>query len=333
LRYTGWFDRSRAEAARFAWPGTLISAEFTGTSVKAKLSETQTLDQIRDFDRIMVRIDDEAPKTFTLAEGLHVYPLARGLQNGRHRLSIWKRTEPAVGVITFHGLLLDPGASLSPVPRPERRILFVGDSITAGYGNEGSGPFCPWTASQENSHETWGAHAARELEAEFVAMAWSGKGVTRNCGGPDPLTMPQIYERVIPTEEASPVIPHEAADAVVINLGTNDWCRGLPDQGTFVREYEKLVQALRKRHPKALIVLGLGPMLADDHPPQARTLTRSWLDTVKQARAAQGDANVELIELWYDPAEGVGCDYHPNVRTHARLGRELAALLRTRLGW
>jgi lysophospholipase L1-like esterase len=335
IRYVGWFDTRTPRAPRFAWPGTQVTAQFTGTSLRVRLTDTPIEDDTREVDWITAVIDDQRPRTFALAEGPHVYPLATNLPNGPHRVVIWKRTESEVGVITFHGFELDPDGVLTTVSKvPQRRIVFIGDSITAGYGNEGSDPTCRWSATRENNYETYGAIAARQLGADYVAMAWSGKGLTRNYEARDRLTLPEIYDRVIPTENDSPRIPNVPADVVVVNIGTNDFFQGLPDEGAFRRSYLDLLRSLRQRFPTALFVLGLGPMLADDYPqPNARTLMRRWIEAARKARAESGDTKLEFTELWIDPTEGVGCDFHPSIKTHTRLGRELVDLLRARLRW
>jgi lysophospholipase L1-like esterase len=332
LRYVGWFDRELSYSVRFSWPGSQIHAQFTGSSVRARLADAPVEDAIRELDRVTVLIDDRPPKTFVLAEGVHEYPLANDLPAGTHRLVIWKRTEAEVGVISFQGLTLEAGASLVQDARPSpRRIAVIGDSISAGYGNEGREPTCPWSAGSENNYETYGAHAARLLAADYVAMAWSGKGLTRNFDARDLRTLPELWDRIIPSEDHSARIARTPFDAVVVNLGTNDVFRGLPDAASFVASYSAWLRALRERFPGALFVLALGPMLADDHPqPNARTLMRGWLGAAREARAEAGDARLDFIEFWFDPVEGAGCDFHPNLKTHARLGRELAEFIRAR---
>ena len=42
-------------------------------------------------------------------------------------------------------------------------MVFIGDSITAGYGNEGPDSGCHWSAELEDNFRTFGAYAAREL--------------------------------------------------------------------------------------------------------------------------------------------------------------------------
>ncbi len=335
--YTGRFDTQKPDAPRCSWPGSQIEARFTGTSLRALLTDTPVEDELRELDRIVVIIDDGKPKTFALAEGQHVYPLATQLPPGEHQLLIWKRTEGDVGVITFEGFVLDRAATLAkPRPRPSRHLEFVGDSITTGYGDEGRDTSCHGNAAVENNYVTYGAVAARELHASYTAIAYSGKGLTRNYQPGDHETFPSLYERVIASEpELHPVALWQSEpDAVIVNLGTNDFFAGVPDANALRRAHFDLLKKLRARYPKALLVTLLGPMLADDYPqPKARSLSRKWLRENDAQWHKQVDDNLDFLELWFDPAEGAGCDFHPNEKTHARLGRELAALLRTRLDW
>lgn len=335
LRYTGWFDRRKPDAVRFAWPASHLEAAFTGTSLRVDLTDTPAEDETRETDFMTVVVDGSNPRTVPLKEGRNSYTLATSLSSGTHRVLLWKRTETEVGTVTLHGFELDTGASLVALPRASgRRIVAIGDSITAGYGNEGPNAQCHWSAATENSHATYGAVAARELDAEYVAMAWSGKGLTRNYEARDPLTMLELYDRVIPNEDDSPRLPRVDAQAVVINLGTNDFFQGTPKARQFIDTYLRLIGLVRERWPAAQLVLAIGPMLADDYPqPRALSHLRAWVKTVIAQRRAAGDKAIELMEVWTDPAEGVGCDFHPNLETHARLGQQLAAHLRDRLDW
>jgi lysophospholipase L1-like esterase len=335
IRYGGFVDRTDPDAPRLAWSGTHIEARFTGTTLLAQFSSAPVDPEVPETDFISVIIDGQPPKVFKLFEGEHWYPLANELAPGMHRVLIWKRTECGVGVTTFHGFMLADGAKLGPpLPSPARRMLFIGDSITAGFGNEGPNPECGWSAELENSYLTYGAFAARALGAQYIGQAWSGKGILRNGDEADvELILPNVYDRVIPSEPSSPKIPQLPVDVVVLNLGTNDFAPGNPGKAAMVGAFDSTLDTLRERYPKALIVLMLGPMLSDEPHLKARTLMRTWLTEIRDARHAAGDANVELFEAWTDPAEGVGCAYHPNVKTHARIGAELTALVKQRFGW
>lgn len=335
VSFIGRFDLRDSEAPRCAWPGSQITARFSGPWIRATLTDSPADGDSRETDWIAVLVDDAPPRAFKLSEGRHVYPLATGLGAGEHDITIWKRTEAAVGTITFHGFKVAIGEHLMATKAGTRHIEIVGDSISVGYGNEGPDAWCRASARRENNHQTYGAVAARALNASYTAIAWSGKGVTRNFDPTDPLTLPLAYARVIPTEDDSPLAGIDPVpSAYVVNLGTNDMFAGVADSGDFRRDYLGLLKALRVRAPHALIVLALGPMLFDD-PPRSmqRSIMRGWLSQIENEWRTAVDNRIASIELWTDPAEGIGCDSHPNVRTHQRFGDELATLLREHLGW
>merc|ERR1711937_462476 len=89
------------------------------------------------------------------------YIFATGLTKDAHEIRIMKTTEPewndrepSPNWVTFHGLRLDAGSIIAPsAPRRQRRIEFIGDSITAGYCNlcQGPGPFDELSPSLEES--------------------------------------------------------------------------------------------------------------------------------------------------------------------------------------
>lgn len=330
----GAFDRRNPAAPRFAWPATELRLAFRGEGVSVELTDTPFEDELRDTDWVGVQIDDRPITKVALQEGRHRYVLAEGLPLADHRLRIVKRTEAEVGTITLHGFTFSAGTTVLPSSRLARRILFVGDSITAGYGNEGPNELCHYSPDKCNADLTFATLAARELRAEAVMSAWSGKGVLRNFDPDEPLTMPSLFDRMIPTDSAGIALPAQPApDAIVVNLGTNDFFSGMPDEAAFLAAYRGLLERLRVRAPKAPLCLIVSPMLADDSPqPNARATLKRWLTTLK-AECEQRGTKVTLLEQWTYPDEGLGCDYHPSLRTHERLGHELAATLRAQTGW
>ena len=107
---------------------------------------------------------------------------------------------------------------------PKRRIEVIGDSISVGYGVDGVNP-CTNTAAVEDNPKTYGALAADALSADYSVIAWSGKGLTRNIADDGSPLMPEIYTRYGANDaDNSYTFPAASApDAVVINLGTNDF--------------------------------------------------------------------------------------------------------------
>ncbi len=74
-----------------------------------------------------------------------------------------------------------PSSTQPPQPR-DRRLLFIGDSITAGYGVLCNDTAAPFAAETESAYHTYAAVAARALDADAHVIAFSGKGVD-SCTG------------------------------------------------------------------------------------------------------------------------------------------------------
>jgi lysophospholipase L1-like esterase len=256
------------------------------------------------------------------------YEVVAGVPDGTHDLVLSKRSEARMGELQFMGF--DPETALAPPsPSATRRIELIGDSITAGYGNEGTGVSCTGSMlTLENESLAYGALAARSLGADHVTIAWSGKTIEE---------MTDLYDRTLPTHPTSRWdFAKWTPDAVVINLGTNDFNHGDPGQNAFTRPYLALLQRVRALYPRTQILCTLGPMLTDSYPPGAHALTRARLymtHIVSQVRAA-GDTKVAFLEFTtQDFANGLGCDYHPSLKTHRLMAAELASSLREKLGW
>jgi lysophospholipase L1-like esterase len=320
VRFVGRVDRSDPAGPRFTWSGSAVLARFTGTSVGVRLRD--------NGNRFHVILDGMPLTTLATMGSQQLYPLASNLSSGPHELALYRRTEAFVGETQFLGLALDPTGTLLPPPPPAtRRIEFVGDSITCGYGIEGANMSCPFTPDTENQFLTAGAIAARTLGAETITVAYSGKGMYRNLMGDMNETVPMLYDRVLVDRanlrwDFASWIP----DAVVINLGTNDF--GLGDPGTGFRDaYEAFVRRVRGNYPVAHILCTFGPMMSAEQVTKARGYIDAMIATLGDSRVTYFDYPTQ------DGSRGYGCDWHPSVGTNQQMADLLTAELRRLLGW
>jgi len=331
----GRFIAAARGALRFAWPASQLRLRFEGSALHAEISDRPLQDETPENDWLALEIDGQRARSLALRNGRQRYELARGLAPGPHTLVLSKRTEAEVGAVTVHGFHQGPDTRvLAPPSRRRRRLEVVGDSISAGYGNEGRDPGCGFRAAQEDATRTYAALAARALNAELIVQAWSGKGVYRNHDARDREPMPEIFTRILPARAVSATSDTSfRPQAVIVHLGTNDFWQGTPAQASFVAAYRKLLTSLRARSPGAAQILILSPMLSDDYPHAgARGTLRAWL-TALQREQAEAGVRARLLEQAYVPGELLGCHAHPSVAAHARFARELTALLRRELGW
>jgi lysophospholipase L1-like esterase len=318
VRAIGRFDAQDPAGARFAWSGSGVALRFKGTQLDARLKAGA------GGDTLAVVVDGKPAPIVNLRGDKELYPIVTGLPDGEHEVEIVKRTEARVGEVQLLGFAQP---LLDPPPAPARRIEVIGDSISAGYGNEGPDQHCRYTPATENATATYGWLAAKSLHAEASIVAWSGKTIDDMAG---------LYDRAVPTRPGSRWDPNTfVPDAVVINLGTNDVTRG-DSQAPFVASLVKLVDRVRLLYPSALIVCCVGSMLTDTYPPGKQTLTRArtYVKAAVEQKRSAADTRVTFLEFpTQDPAVGYGCDYHPSAKTHQIMAERLAAHLKTELGW
>jgi lysophospholipase L1-like esterase len=328
--FVGRFEHS-ATSSRFAWSGSSVSARFVGTAISVDLGDQDTSPQERSNYFIAV-VDDQIQREIEVSAGRRSYKLADGLSQSAHAVTLYRLTEANQGQSEFFGFTLPAGGRFEPwTEQKSRRIEVIGDSISAGYGNEGTSKECHFSGDTENHYLTYEAIAAREVNADLITVAWSGKGVVNNRGeGGD--TMPVLWERTLPSSAQSKWDFSKFSPAVVvINLGTNDFAEGNPGAEVFAAGYLKFARAVRSRYAQAHIFCAVGPMLAnyDGSLPAARTAIQGVVNTL----STEGDKAVHYIEFPEQGANGYGCDWHPSLKEHELMAARLTSEIKSKLGW
>ena len=237
-----------------------------------------------------------------------------------------------VGPVTsmVDGLRLGTGATLvDPPPLPQRKLLFIGDSVTCGAGVD-NWPACPAeTNRHSNAYDAYGMVLGRRLDAQSELVCFGGRGIVRDyLGHRNVLNAPQFFAYSIPSQE--PVTQAKwtddgcTPDAVVISLGTNDWNLQKTDPLTedeFVGKYLGLVRNVRAHYPHAWIVLTQGSIIGDP-------VLSQWVqETVKR----MNDPRVVWFASHHFP--GSTCDTHPDKIEHLEIADDFEVELRKLLGW
>src|SRR5450432_93449 len=344
LFYNGRVDRTNSAAYRFAYPAVSIRAHFVGTGVSLSLTDhgqgTPTSSNFYD-----VVVDGGMPMVLPVTADQTEYPLADSLPSGEHTVEVFKRIEsapggsPDAGLGEFMGFRVPTGTMLLPVVARPHRIEAVGDSITCGYGVELS-TMTPDTAhfstQNENAHHSYVALAATLLDAEYQAVAYSGRGMSRNYADGGGLTLPDMYKLTLPDEPQGPAWDATASvpDVVVINLGTNDFSTVGVDRDLFRTKYQGFLADLRTDYPNATLLATLGPMLSDYYPVGAAAWTNSQADVqaAVKARNDAGDANVSFLA--FAPQTGPwGEDWHPTLAEQQTMANAVVAKVKAAKGW
>jgi hypothetical protein len=77
-------------------------------------------------------------------------------------------------------------------------------------------------------------------------------------------------------------------------------------------------------------------MLSDAYPTGRKNLThaRKYMRAVVGKLRAEGDTEVDLLEFpEQNHADGLGCAFHPSLKTHERMAKLLTAFVKEHLGW
>lgn len=348
IRFVGRVFRQQGWVS-FAYPAVQIETQFEGDAIDMRLRDFG-LSRPNSTNFYWIIVDGEAT-LLKVCDTSEVYPLARNLGPGWHTLKIVKRTESSLGGQgstgrgDLLGLRVRTGTRLKPVVAPTRRMEFVGDSITCGYGDELSiddPSDSPFTARNEDAWHAYGAVAARALAADYVAIASSGHGVIRNYEDFVGVLMPAMYEMPLPDDNSTPPWDHATyePDVVVVNLGTNDFSPGVAleqfdaHRAKFRQAYTDFLARIRAVHASATIVAAVGPMLNDDFPEgySAWTSVQADVSAAVDARRAAGDPDVNYFA--FAPQQGpYGEDFHPTLATHQLMADALVPFISQLRGW
>jgi len=332
VRYSGRFEKKEDAAMVCAWPASAVTLRFQGTGAVASLGI--------GGNRVLVVVDGKPVKVLTgnaqeigkVVPTVKLYSLAEGLPAGEHTITLVKITEANLGNVAFSGFQLPDGAAAKESPAPERKIQVIGDSISAGYGNEAASQKDHFSAETENAYFTYGAMAARDFGADYTCQAWSGRTMWPK------FTLPEVYGRTLPRDAASVWAGDtKKPDVILVNLCTNDFSKGAPEEEGWVAAYHAFLAQLRKEAPDATIYCAHGPMISDSYPAggQAATKSRLYIQRIVKECNDAGDAKVHYLEFPTQniAADGVGADYHPNLVTHRKMADKFAAAIKQDLGW
>lgn len=254
---------------------------------------------------------------------------------GEHTIRLVKLSECSHSLIGISDIQTD--GTMRPMPEKKLKIEFIGDSITCGYGVEGTekDTFSTETENAEKSHAFL---AGRALEADTAMTAYSGCGLIsgwtdgeRNDGN----LMTPIYEKAgrmnwtLPGGKRLQDMKWNFSawqpDYIVIDLGNNDqsWTREMPERKALYQEkYREFLSMVRRNNPGARILCALGV--------EGPALVAEMKEAAAQWQAETGDTALRTLELAkMDPEQdGAGADMHPSERTQKKLGRQVEQALR-----
>jgi Lysophospholipase L1 and related esterases len=318
-----------------------IEFVFTGQKAQAVLwTNSPSLEDIYTA-WIAVFIDDEEEpsRRFSLNKEEETYLLYEGNEIKQTKIRMVKYSEATFGKVGVKSIMID-GSTPQPAPKKSRRLEFIGDSITCGYGNEGVWNTDIFSTAQENPWEAYAAITARTLGADYQLISWSGIGIISNWTDQDVPNdvwlMPGMYSYTDKetdlflgnTEPEAWDNTGFIPDCIIINLGTNDasYTKRIPERvETFGSEYYKFLQQVRNVNPGVKILCTLGVMGQDLCPEVERQVKKLNLEGEDHIYYMKFDLQREK--------DGIGSDWHPSKITHNKMAEKLVSKLKEICDW
>ncbi|MDP4509494.1 SGNH/GDSL hydrolase family protein [Nonomuraea turcica] len=321
------------DSVKYSWPGVYFEGKFRGTGVGIVLN-----DAAADYD---VQIDGTTAATLvTPGQTTH---WVTGLRQGVHSVRVVKRSESPWATSEFGGLVAVPhGAILAGRVVRNRQIEFVGDSFTAGYGNMSTTRECTGDDVNRttNADLSFGAIAARSLNADYQINAFSGRGMVRNYNGIEPQTNYRTYyDRALLNVEGD-IWRNPGTwrpQLVVIGLGINDFSTAINPGEQWTLEtlvtayrtaYHGFLDKLRGQYGRDTILVVSATYMSN---------TAVFAETARQVVQERNSRGDDRVRFWYYPETDLdygGCHWHPSLHDHQLIADQLSAYIDTlRLRW
>lgn len=300
----------------YAWPGVYFEAQFTGDAVDVKIDDSQ--------NNLYLYID--GVHKLTLTKPQHATVALKDLGEGRHVVRLEKVTETQSSTGTFDGFYVASADKALPAPRYERRIEFIGDSFTVGYGNTSRGRECTVedVGATTNTSEAFAPAAAKHFGAAYRIHAYSGKGVVRNYANVDygnPL--PVLYQYALFDKSAPAPEDGWSPDVIVVGLGTNDFSTPLAKdepwktreelRADFIDKYAGFVKSLHAKQPSAHFILMASTNMENE--------IINAVNGVAARLKSEGVNDLEVIA--FSNLDWQACHWHPSLKDDVTLSKLL----------
>ena len=328
------------------WTGSGIEMIYTGSELWLEVNA--------DYDAyepwLAVELNGAQISRFPLNKGKNEVCLFRGMTVGKQKhVRILKEVQAMHQdpghMVQILGLRYTDGEFL-PLPEPEYRLEFVGDSITSGEGTMGAVGEEDWISAFFSAMNTYPCMVADALSAEYRVISQSGWGIVTSWDGIAQNKIPPYYKQVcglLTGERNASLGALEdydfnawQPDAVIINLGTNDATAiqsaaelGQEWAGTRdIEEVKKILTAairdflktVRSCNPGAQIIWGYG-MLGDSFLPVIREAVESYAEQT-------ADSQIHFLQLPDTTPDTVGSRLHPGVKAHRNAARIIEEYLK-----
>ena len=318
---------------RMIFPYSSVTFRFFSPFVKVIVRNFLSSGETREssLGAVLDR-DEKGQRKFILSpDGREeVISLAEGLDGGEHLITLFKRTDCVNETEILGFVIAESGAVLPGVKVPRRKILFYGDSVTAGEVSEAvhymAQPDPPHHGEYNNSWYSYAAILSRAMNAEAHICAQGGIALLPGMGYYQP-SLSEVWDknRFDPRQgelsdyDFTAYTPHLIVAAIGQNDDYPENYMKLDPRGVQARiwkeAYADWIRSIRSRYPNAWIVLATTIL---NHSPQ-------WDRAIGSVTATlQSEGDKRVFHMLYGK-NGRGTPGH--VRIHE--AEEMAIELRT----
>ena len=325
VKITGRYYQT-AESLFLVQSGSQIEFLFSGNSLTINmLGDSGCLNIDNQKPRYAIYINDEVHTDTLVKEKQFSINLFENNPQTNTKIKIILLSETMFGAVGIENIITNScdETPIKPTPKRPISIEFIGDSITCAYGAESEGAAGGFKTMTENFAKSYGYLAAEKLNAECYSCAYSGHTIAHMQE-----SIPPIYEKITKFWEYNYDwnFNLHPMDIVVINLGTNDYTKyvGSDINGAggqeYVNGYVDFLKVLREKYPSATIIGTVGVLGNEQIYP-----------LIEKAIQIFGDDNVYsyLQTVQNVNEDGVGADYHPSAKTHAKSAEELVNFIKS----
>lgn len=348
-KYVRKLGRTR-DMGEYLWlglSGSGVEFTFTGDECEIKICGDSTTEErvdgiepLSDQTRLGIVVDGRMLVDTMVKKPVEIYkvPGLQGLPGEAptlHKIRIIKLSACAMSTVGLVTITVNSEDGIHPTAAPEKRIEFIGDSITCGYGVDAPSELYPFSTAQENVSEAYGYLVSEMVGADYSMVSYSGHGIVsgyvhEELGVTDNFAelVPPFYEKLgWSYNRMKGLNPYDfewdftwQPDVVVINLGTNDmsYTKGIKERvEAYETKYIDFLKMVRRCNPSAHILCVLG-LMGDDLYPSVEKVVKAYSEETKDNRVSSFHINVQNPE-----ARGYGADFHPSVASQKQAALEL----------
>ena len=308
VRFIGRSEEVPGKGRSINFPQAGYEFSFTGTMAELRISSASA-----DDTYLNVSVDGGEAMRLPVS-GPGWITLVQNLKNATHTVRVTRSNE--AGAFLYTDKIKTDGGAPTPTEARVRRMEFIGDSYTVGYGNlDHDGTHTSEVPAYTDSWQSYASIAARAFDADANLIASSGKGLYANLiGFTSQKTMVWNYDYADYWQDDTTTkwdFSSYTPQVVVIFLGTNDYAGTSGSMGSeFYWAYCDFIAKIRDHYPNAHIIC-------------CSKSENCYGGEAERAVENAGGAANRVYYLQFADFGASAIHGHPNVTEHDAIARQL----------